>query len=111
MNIGENSAASPAQRQVLRAFLERALQEARFSLAIGQICPKRHATIGAPPLRICGSTFVSLFLLFVSQKDQNVGPSLNPPALGVEPINGTLFKRDPGGLGGTVLTVVLPILL
>ena len=34
-----------------------------------------------------------------------------PPPLGVEPISGTLFKRDPGGLGGTVLTLVLPRLI
>ena len=34
-----------------------------------------------------------------------------PPSLGVEPISGTLFERDPGDLGGTVLTLVLPILL
>ena len=43
----------------------------------------------------------------------NVAPCLHHPpfSLGVEPISWTLFKRDPAGLGGTVPTLVLPILL
>ena len=73
--------------------------------------PIVYVVLGSPFLyQVLIVTQVTVRLLAGSSKGRWSCWTLFAPPLGVEP-SGTLFKQDPGGLGGTVLTSVLPILL